>query len=256
MVNGAHIENSVSEFIFGREKELDELRHRFSTRASFVLHGPSGAGKTFLLRRVIQTFPHVLYCPDSPAAQSVFQSLATQLLSAKSRRAKQFLHNPRAIKDKSTIALRGIVLESLRDGDYWVALDHLRGPAAALSGDVRDIMFYGNTRVLVVARSVHMEDLGFLAPMFGLRAERMPLSNFGRSTARQFAEESAQLHGLMATNLPDFLDRIVNLSNGSPGAIVTMIKMAMQPRYRIRAHIKTSPLYIDCRLAWHAANAS
>ena len=31
--------------------------------------------------------------------------------------------------------------------------------------------------------------------------------------------------------------------------------MATLPKYRIDGHIKTSPLYIDFRLAWHAANA-
>ncbi len=255
MVTIAHNETGVSEFVFGRERELEELRRRLSSRESFALHGPSGAGKTFLLRQVLTTLPNVLYCPDSPAAQSVFQSLAAELVIAKNRRARYSLHNGRAISNKSTIALRGIVLEALRDGDYWVVLDHLKAPAAALSADVRDIMFYGNTRVLAVARSAHMEDLGFLARIFVLRSERMPLPNLGRSEARRFAEESAQLAGLLASNLSDFLDRIVELSNGSPGAIVTMIKMALLPRYRIQGHIKISPLYIDSRLAWHAANA-
>jgi len=255
MVDAAHNGTSVSEFVFGREKELAELRRRLSTRASFVLHGRSGAGKTFLLRHVLCAFPNVLYCPDSPAAQSVFQSLATELVSAKNRRAQHSLHKGRTIKNKSTVTLRGIVLEALRDGDYWVVFDHLQAPAAALSADIRDIMFYGNTRVLAVARSAHMEDLGFLAPIFVLRSERMPLPNFGRSEARRFAEESAQLEGLIASNLSDSLDRIVELSDGSPGAIVAMIKMALLPRYRIQGHIKISPLYIDSRLAWHAANA-
>lgn len=255
MDTAAHIETSANGFVFGRERELDELRRRLSTRASFVLHGPSGTGKTFLIRCVLPVFPNMLYCPYSPAAQSVFQSLAIELLSAKSRRARHLLHNGRAVKNKSTIALRGIVLEALRDGDYWVVLDHLLAPAAALSGDIRDIMFYGSTPVLAVARSAHMEDLGFLAPMFGLRSERMPLPNFGRSEARRFAQESAQRANLIASNLSDFLDRIVDLSDGSPGAIVTMIKMGLLPRYRIQGHIKSSPLYIDSRLAWHAANA-
>jgi hypothetical protein len=255
MVTGAHIGTSVNEFVFGRQKELDELRRRLSSRASFVLHGPSGSGKTFLVRQVLCSFHNVLYCPDSPAAQSVFQSLATELLRAKNRRAQHSLHKGRTIKDKSTVTLRGIVLEALRDGDYWVVLDHLQAPAAALSGDIRDIMFYGSTRVLAVARSAHMEDLGFLAPILVLRSERMLLPNFGRPEARRFAEESVQLAGLVASNLSDFLDRIVDLSNGSPGAIVTMIKMALLPRYRIQGHIKISPLYIDSRLAWHAANA-
>jgi hypothetical protein len=255
MVTGAHIETGVTEFVFGREKEVEELRRRLLTRASFVLHGPSGAGKTFLLEHVLWAFRNVLHCPNSRASHSVFQSLATELLRVRNHRARHSLHTGKTIKNKSAIALRGIVLEALREGDYWVVLDHLQGPAAALSADIRDIMFYGNTRVLLVARSAHMEDLGFLAQLFVLRSELMPLLNFGRAEARQFAELSAQRTGLVATNLSDFLARIVNLSEGSPGAIMAMIKMAQLPRYRIQGHIKISPLYIDSRLAWHAANA-
>jgi hypothetical protein len=255
MVTTAHYEIGVNEFVFGRKTELNELKQRLSTSESFALHGPSGAGKTFLLHQVLRNLPNALYCPDSPAAQSVFQNLAAELLSAKNRRARRSLHNGRTVRSKSTVALRGIVLEALRDGDYWVVLDHLQAPAAALSADIRDIMFYGGTRVLAIARSAHMEDLGFLARIFVLRSERMPLPNFARSEARRFAEKSAQRSGLMASNLSDFLDRIVELSNGSPGAIVTMIKMALLSRYRTQGHIKISPLYIDSRLAWHAANA-
>jgi hypothetical protein len=247
--------NLSGEFVFKRDRELEELRRRVSARKAFVLHGPSGAGKTFLLRRAISGFTNVLYCPHSDTAQSVFQSLALALLAEKDRRVRNSLRNPQAIKTKSTIALRGIVLDALRHGDYWVVLDHLRGPAAALSADTRDIMFYGSTPVLAVARSAHMEDLGFLAPIFVLRSERMQLANFAPSEAAQFAEEIAQQTDLCGTNLSDFLDRVVGLSQGSPGTILRMVHMAMLPRYRIDGHIKTSPLYIDFRLAWHAENA-
>jgi hypothetical protein len=244
-----------SRFVFGRGRELEELRQRLTARKSFVLHGPSGAGKTFLLRGVIADFPEVLYCPDAATPQLVFRSLALALLAIRDRSVRRSLRNAEALKTKSIISLRGIVLDAVRRGNYCVVLDHLVGPAAALSSDTRDLMFYGGTPVVAVARSAHMEDLGFLAPMFVLRAERMRLANFARSEAAQFAEEVAHRIGLWATNLPGFLERIVDLSQGSPGAILRMLRMAMLPNYRLDGHIKTSPLYIDFRLAWHAENA-
>lgn len=243
------------EFVFGREDEMAELRRRLAVRKSFVLHGPSGSGKTFLLERVTRDLPDVLYCPQAASPQLVVQSLALRLVELRDRYAKSFLRNAQAAKLKSTISLRGIVLEAVRRGKYFVVLDHLHGPAAALSADTRDLMFYGETPVIAVARSAHMEDLGFLTTMFALRAERMRLSNFSRSEAGQFAEESARRIDLSATNLPEFLGRIVDLSRGSPGAILSMLRMAKAPRYRLNKYIKTAPLYIDFRLAWHAENA-
>ena len=109
--------------------------------------------------------------------------------------------------------------------------------------------------MLAVARSAHMEDLGSLMPMFALRAERMRLANFARSDAARFAEELAHRFQVRAKNLPEFLERIVDLSQGAPGDIQRMIQMAQLPKYLLDGYIKTSPLCIDFRLAWHAENA-
>jgi hypothetical protein len=136
-----------------------------------------------------------------------------------------------------------------------VVLDHLHGPAAALSADTRDLMFYGGTPVVAISRSAHMEDLGFLTPIFALRSERMRLTNFTHAEAIQFAEHVARRTQLRATNLPEFIDRVVDLGQGSPGAIVRMMQMAIHPKYRLGEYVKTSPLYIDFRLTWHAENA-
>jgi len=242
--------------IFGRAKEIEEVKRRFSNRKSFVLHGASGAGKSFLIRHVMQALPEVLYCSDSSTPQLVFQSLAQALVAARDRSVRSWLRNAEAIKLKSTISLRGIVLEAVRRGNYWIVLDHLHGPAAALSSDTRDLMFYGGTPVVAVARSEHMEDLGFLMGMFSLRSERMRLPNFTRAEALRFADELARRLRLDAVNLSEFMERVVEYSKGSPGAIQRMIQMATLPRYRSKGYVKTSPLYIDFRLAWHAENAS
>jgi hypothetical protein len=244
-----------SDFVFGRDKEIVELKERLWARESFVLHGSSGSGKTFLLQRVMQVLPGTLYCPDAASPQVVFQSLALALLASRDRFVRSWFRSPRAVNAKSAISLRGIVLDAVRRGTYLVVLDHLRGPAAALSADVRDLMFYGGTPVVAVARSAHMEDLGFLTPIFALRSERMRLGNFTCSQATHFAEKVARRTQLEATNLPEFIERVVDLGQGSPGAIVRMLQMALRPKYRLDGYVKTSPLYIDFRLAWHAENA-
>jgi hypothetical protein len=247
--------DEAATFVFGRDRESEELRRRLSARMSFLLYGASGAGKTFLIRRVMRDFPEVLYCYHSNNPQLVFQSLALALLSSGSLTVRSSLPNREAVRTKSSISLRGIVLDAVRRGIYWVVLDHLRAPAAALSSDIRDLMLYGGTPVLAVARSAHMEDLGFLRPMYALRAERMRLANFARSDAAQFAEKLARRLQIRATNLPEFLERIVDMSQGAPGAIQRMIQMALLPKYLLDGYIKTSPLCIDFRLAWHAENA-
>lgn len=245
-----------SDDIFGHDKELAELRARLETRRSFVLHGPAGAGKTFLLQKVISSYPWVLYCADTASSQTMFRELANELVRKKDREALARLgRDGWQLRRKSAIALRGIVLDALHEGRYSAVLDHLQCPSAALACDIRDLMNWGNTGVIAVARSAHMEEIGFIGSYFALRSERMELKNLDAREALGFAEHLAGRIELCASNREEFLRKVVEFSNGAPGAIATMIRMASLPQYRCGDHIKVSPLYIDSRLAWHAANA-
>jgi len=242
--------------LFGRQKEVAELRSRLAQRKSFVLHGPPGSGKTFLLWHVIPKFSRVLYCSDSSNPRAVFREIAVQLLRDNNRRAARALsRSSNDVRQKSTIALRGIAMDALHEAHYSVILDHLRCPSAALASDIRALMHRGNTCVIAVARSSHMEELGYIAPYFVLQSEQMELKNLNRKDALAFAKSFADEMALVASNRQDFLSSAAELGDGAPGAIVSMIKMAVLPRYRCADHIKVSPLYIDFRLAWHSANA-
>jgi hypothetical protein len=48
---------------------------------------------------------------------------------------------------------------------------------------------------------------------------------------------------------------MVKSSEGNPGAILRMIAMARQSKYRNDDHIKWSPLYIDFLMEWARENA-
>jgi hypothetical protein len=93
-----------------------------------------------------------------------------------------------------------------------------------------------------------MEDVSFLLPMFSDRSERYALHNFEPDESLAFANEVARHTNLKADNAEEFLRRLVRYSQGNPAAIITMVKMAAQSRYRSADQIKLSPLYIDFRL--------
>jgi hypothetical protein len=243
--------------VFARDAELEELRQRLRTHKPFLVHGDSGAGKTLLITTITREFQRVLYCGDSSTGQSVFRALAAELLATGDPVLRRVCGRSAAsaLKTKSILALRGLVLNALRAGEYFVVLDHLCRTSGSLASDVREIIFWGNTPVLAVARSNHMEDLGFLASFFALRSERMHIWPFERDLAAEFARQTATEFGLEASNREEFLARVVQLSGGLPGPILGMIRMALLPKYRTGDYIKFSPLYIDSRLSWHAANA-
>jgi len=243
------------EFIFDREGEIDNLRRRLGKRQSFLLYGPPGVGKTLLLKRVLPEFPYVLYSPESVSPQTVFRNLAVALLGARAPRLVQAFgaRGMEGISAKSATALKGIVMDALHEGGYCVVLDHLKLPSYAFAAAVREVMGWVRTAVVTVARSAHMENLGFLQPFYPERSDRFEIRDFPSTVAERFIEEAARRGGLTAENMGEFIERLLEFGQGNPGAILSMLEMAKHPRYRSAEHIKITPLYLDFRMNWKPA---
>ncbi|MFZ3341330.1 MAG: AAA family ATPase [Terriglobales bacterium] len=236
------------EFIFGREEERQRIEQQLAKAKPFLIYGPAGVGKTLLLRSVLSQHPTVVYCEDSSTINVAFRSIAENLLRLGSPRAKSAFRNEEEIKTKSAVSLKGIVMDSLNEGKYSIVLDHLKRPSYSFAAAVREMMGWGSTPVSAVARSSHMEDTGFLQPFYGDRSQKCEIRNFKDDVAVQFAREMVKRVHLSATNMSEFLDKVLEFSDGNPGAMVAFIDMATYPKYRSGEHIKISPLYIDFRM--------
>jgi DNA polymerase III delta prime subunit len=238
----------MPESIFDREEERQGIRQRLAKKRPFLIHGPAGVGKTLLLRSLLPEFPSVLYCEDSATTHVVFRSLAHSLLRLRSPHAQTAFR-----KTKSAVSLKGIVMDSLNEGQYSIVLDHLRRPSYSFAAAVREMMGWGSTPVSAVARSSHMEDTGFLQRLYSDRSEKYEIRNFENLVAEQFAREVVARTNLTASNMNEFLDKILEFSEGNPGAIVALVEMAKYTKYRSDEHIKITPLYIDFRMNWKFA---
>lgn len=241
-------QSMVSTSIFDRQEERQRIDQFLVKRRAFLLFGPSGVGKTLLLCDVLSEFRSVLYCEDSSTTNVVFRSLAHSLLRLGSAHAKKSFRDEDAIAAKSAVSLKGIVMDALREGEYSIMLDHLKRPSYAFAAAVREIMGWGSTPVSAVARSSHMEDTGFLQPIYKDRSQKCEIRNFDDDTAEQFTREIIKRRGLSGANMDEFLKKVLEFSAGNPGAIITMVDMARYPKYRSQEHIKISPLYIDFRM--------
>jgi hypothetical protein len=76
----------------------------------------------------------------------------------------------------------------------------------------------------------------------------LEVKNFSTQIALEFAQREAERTELWASNLETVLPSLVEWSDGNPGAILHMLKMAQLPQYRAGDQIKSHILYVDYRM--------
>lgn len=243
-------EATVSDpYVFARQAELATLREHMEARRSLLLHGPAGVGKTLLLSVICPEFPAILYGPRSATPQDIYRNMAAALLARGDQTlAKTFPGGMVDVQKKTAVAVRGILRDILNNSKYVIVLDHLARPSQSLAASIRELKVNCSVAVVAVARSQHMEDAGFVLPLFPERREKLALRNFDRKTAAEFAAWYARQQGLTAANLQQFLDAVVQRSEGNPGAMQQMVCLAKEAKYAHGDSIKIAPLYIDYKL--------
>jgi hypothetical protein len=227
-----------------RTEELARLRAQAQKRKSMLVFGPEGVGKTRLLLTFVQNQPFALYVSPIRSPRDLMMALIQGLR----RLDKRELRLPSNANSLSTSSLKGIVQRALAEFPVMLVLDHLAGPSRVVTGIIKEFSDYGRRPIYFAARTPHMEDIGTLQPMCADRSERLEIRNFGPAVALEFAKREAERTGLRASNLESALHSLVEWSEGNPGSILQMLKMADLPRYRMGDQIKAHVLYLDFRM--------
>lgn len=226
-----------------REEELERIRNQVNARKSLLVFGPSGVGKSRLLQTFVERQPLALYVPQMRSPREMLLVLLQELRSAGLRTKV-----PPNVGTLSSSSLKGIVNRALDTEPFVMVLDHLDGPSRVVTGMIKDLHYFGRTPVVFASRSPHMEDIGTLQPLCALKSERVEIKNWPHHIALEFARREAEKICLDASNLASVLPSLVEWSDGNPGAIVQMLKMARMPRYQAGDQIKSHILYVDYRM--------
>lgn len=227
-----------------RLEESSRLRDRVQEKKSLLVFGPEGVGKTRLLRAFAAVTPLALYVgqPSSP------RDLLITILEGMVRTAKRDLRLPSNPKSLRTTSLKGITLRALDQYPFLLVVDHLSGPSRVVTGLIKEMNYYGRTPIIFASRTPHMEDIGALLPMCADRSERLEIKNFPAPIAVEFAWRAAEKTDLHANNLDSVIHSLVEWSDGNPGSILEMIRMAQLPKYRMDSQVKAHVLYLDYRM--------
>ena len=227
-----------------RTEELARLQAQAQRRKSMLIFGAEAVGKTRLLRTFVETQPLALFAAQVQSPRELLSALIEELR----RVAKPGVSLPANRTSLGTGSLKGIVQRALDQHPFLLVLDHLAGPSRVVTGLIKDLNYFDRTPVIFVARTLHMEDIGTLQPMCAGKSERLELKEFLPPIALEFARKEANRTRLWASNLDLVLHQLVDWSNGNPGSIVHMLKMAQLPQYRASDQIKSHILYVDYRM--------
>jgi hypothetical protein len=226
-----------------REEELVRLRDEAKIRKSLLVFGPEGVGKSRLLHTFVANEPLALFVGQTRSPRELVQTLLQALHTADERVAAPEDHGA-----LSTSSMKGIVHRALDMHPFLMVLDHLDAPSRGVTGMIKDLHYFGRTPVIFASRSPHMEDIGALRPLCASKSERLGVKNLPPQIALEFAQREAERIDLWASNLESILPSLVDWSDGNPGAILNMLKMARLPQYRAGDQIKSHILYVDYRM--------
>ena len=229
-----------------REEEIGRLRNQVKIRKSLLVFGPEGVGKSRLLRTFVECQPLALYVGQTRSPRDLVLTLLHALHSADER-----IKIPGNGATLSTSSLKGIVNRALDTQPFLMVLDQLDAPSSVVTGMIKGLHYYGRTPVIFASRSPHMEDIGALRSLCVNKSERLEVKNWPPHIALEFALRDAERLRLSASNLEAVLPSLVEWSEGNPGAILRMLKMAHLPQYRAGDQIKAHILYLDYRMGRH-----
>jgi hypothetical protein len=229
-----------------REEEMGRLRNQAEIRKSLLLFGPEGVGKSRLLQAFVQCQPLALYVGQTRSPHDLVLTLLHAMHAADER-----IRIPGNVAALSTSSLKGIVNRALDTQQFLMVLDQLDAPSSVVAGMIKDLHYYGRTPVIFASRSPHMEDIGALRSLCANKSERLEVKNWPHHIALEFAKRDAERLRLSASNLETILPSLVEWSDGNPGAILRMLKMAHLPQYRAGDQIKAHILYLDYRMGRH-----
>jgi AAA ATPase-like protein len=250
-----------------RHLEACRLRSAIQGHRSLLISGPQGIGKTALVAEVVSTLPErtrrsIVYLDRIVGLRPLVTSLLHDLYEKRDpllvglvRRERAGSDGfPRWLRAESTSRLKGSAYRACERTPYTVVLDHMPRLSFAAAKVVKELSRMRDTPVILVSRGDSKSELGPVEDLFWHPASRVLLGTLAEAQTRILLEASIRRLGLeQGLDLEPFRSEVLEFSGGVPGAIVTMVAMATDPRYQEGSRVKTELLHIDYLIGMRAA---
>jgi len=236
------------EGLVGRHLLLARLAELLRNGMSVVLTGPSGIGKTAMLRALCQPCRRIagtlLYCRDASSLRSTLRSLAEAFRSS----AEGPQDDPSQVGgslSKLTLAqLRKLVLPRLVSGPYIVLLDHPGEVHGSYTAFLDDLAERFRLRLVVATRSLVQADTGRLW-WVTWNFQRIAVPPLSSIAASRLTEVLLGKHDIALPDRKAFVLQAVRCSGGNPGLLTDLCRMAQESKYRIGGRINVRLMLLD-----------
>jgi hypothetical protein len=212
-----------------------------------LILGPPGAGKTKLIRTVLQDVTQAIYSRCPPVLHNFLIELATATATAGNpvlRHAVRGTADPRKwAATQSSVHLRGILWTALEQHPAILILDQINGAGHRTYRFLQRI--YHAKGMTVVAASRDLRTLDDLARLFWDSRQMINLGPLNESESLELFDTITVQLGLRTLDLSQFRRQVLESAHGNPGQIVEMCKLAADPRYRYGEKLKFGLLRID-----------
>lgn len=243
---------SEAEPLVGRRKELARLAAAVKERRPLLIHGPADAGKTFLVRRLLDSLPAAvrqscLYVSGFASIHEMLEEIAGQLfakLSPVSRRAAR-PGVPAALPARTSGRLRLLLRDAVRERRLCLFLDHAPRFSPALARLAGEWMWRGETAVYLLARGKTRDEIGYAWSLYYTPELRLEVGRLPEHAAKLILERCIGRFALAPFDSEEFRAGVLRLSRALPGAIVKMCALASEPRYHYGRQVKLRLLHVD-----------
>ena len=222
--------------LVGRRAELRALRAMLQRGRALVL-GPRGIGKTRLLEEAARESPmRPVLVRGAHALHPLLEQLLPQIAAGPA--------SARELRRLPSQTLQARALEALHARPAWLVLDEPAFCDARCYRFLERVSWIGGC--CIAAATPARAQLGYLSRLLWDPREELTLGPLSRAASARLLEEAIQTFRLAGLGpLDDFRRKALAASEGNPGRIVSLCRLAAQPQYWQGGRLLFAPLWID-----------
>jgi hypothetical protein len=256
--NGVAMAHASFDLLPGRQAESRRLAAAIRGRESLLIWGPADAGKTALVKTVIDKLPgkesrNCIYWSGAATVRHLVGELVRLLYLVEDPVVCKKVRDVGAgetslnrwLREQTTGRLKVLLYTAMQKGRYWFFLDHLPPATHAMARLMKDVIWRCKTPVYLLARGCSHAEIGYAWSIYFTPQYYISLGPLPECASHELLEQCIRRFGLASLDLEGFREDVLRLSGQLPGSIIKMCELAADPRYRYGDQLKIKLIHVD-----------